>query len=111
MAFKPRQVVDKLTRELGFERIQNRGDDHIYYAAQLADDLPVIEIHFQHSGGEIGPNLEATLAKELHVSQGFFRSMVSCKKNLEQYIEVLRTNPNPPFPPWMMKRVPKEGKK
>jgi hypothetical protein len=107
MAFKTDEVIEKLTVKFGFEK--KRDTKHSFYAVQLADDLPVITTFFSHGGKEITVGIEQSMSKELHVDQGFFRKMITCTRDLPQYIEKLRTAPNPPFEEWML-HTPTEEK-
>ncbi len=101
MAYKPREIEEKLVSKFGFEPDTNRADDHRWYVLQI-DDLPVIRTHFSHAKKDIGPKLEGKIARQLYVRDKFFHEMIDCTKSLEDYIHQLRTDPFPPFPPYLL---------
>ncbi|SRR5258707_5353676 len=100
MAYKPREIEEKLISKFGFVSDKGRSEDHRRYLRQI-EGLPIIRTHLSHSKKEIGPKLEGKIVRQLHVRKDFFHEMIDCTKGLDDYIAQLKTDPFPPFPGYL----------
>jgi hypothetical protein len=94
---KAHQIADCLCNKFRFEPKRKTG--HVHYELRVAG-LPPIRTHVSHHHGkhaDVGPQLLAAIAAELHVRAGFLKEMLTCTKSREDYLQVLRSDPYPPF--------------
>lgn len=97
MAYKPREVEEKLQNKFGFARDKDRGSDHRYYILEI-EGLPLIRTHFSHARKkDIGAVLESKIVKQLHVRKKYFKGMIDCTNSREDYYHQLQKDPFPPF--------------
>lgn len=96
MPFKPRELEKLLLHKFKFEISPNHADDHRWFELNI-DGVHKITTRLSHNNKEIGLGLRKIMADELHVRNKYFDEMFNCTKSKEQYEELLRTNPSPPF--------------
>src|SRR5258708_9550207 len=101
MAYKPREIEEKLISKFGFTKDIHKGSDHRYYVLVIDDETPWIQTHFSHNKKDIGADLESSIIRQLHVRKNFFHEMIDCTKSREDYIQQVKTDPFPPFPPYL----------
>jgi hypothetical protein len=94
MPYKPRDVESALTSKFGFSIDKKRR--HRWFKLELPE-LPVISTMVSHGREEIGRKLESKIARELKVRTSFFRKMMDCTKEREDYYQQVRTDPFLPF--------------
>ena len=90
MPIKPRKLERLLVSKFGFVSSEEHSDDHKWYKLQL-DDAPVVATKVSHSGKEIRSTLQAKIAKQLRVSNPFFKDMIACNNSQEAYYRELRS--------------------
>jgi hypothetical protein len=96
MPRKPREIERLLQTKFGFAPAPHRSDDHRCFVLQL-DNFPPIYTKVSHSKREIGPKLEAKIARQMRVRHPFFELMMGCKKSRQDYYKQLQSDPFPPF--------------
>jgi hypothetical protein len=96
MARKPREIEEALRNKYGFVLAKTRGKDHRCYVLRL-QGLPPIHTKVSHSKRDIGPALEAKIARQMRVEKSFFELMLACKKSTKEYQDQVRDDPHPPF--------------
>lgn len=95
--YKSREIEELLQNKFGFQQDESHSVDHRWYTLQF-DDLPAITTKFSHGPRkDIRKWLEGKIAKDLHVRTQFFREMVGCTKDTNDYHQQLRDDPYPPF--------------
>ena len=103
MAYKPNFVINRLTNKFCFSVSDHKEDGHKWYELKI-DGVPIIQTHFSHNNEDIGPKLEDKIRNQLRVRKTFFYGMMDCNKSQDEYYLILRTDPYPPFPDYMMNR-------
>lgn len=96
MPYKPREIERILRNKFGFDPAEGHSADHIWYELHLLD-LPPILTKVSHSKKDIGRKLEGKIARQLRVRTSYFRGMVDCTHNCEDYCRQVRDDPYPPF--------------
>ncbi len=96
MSRKPRKIEKVLQSKFGFSPAEGHSSDHRWYELQLPG-LPLILTKVSHNKKEIGPKLEGKIARQLRVRGPYFRGMVDCKNNREDYYQKVQEDPYPPF--------------
>ena len=96
MPRKPRDIESRLVNKFHFKEARSHSPDHRWYELRIAG-LPVIMTKISHSKGEIGPRLEAMIARQLRVKKAFFQEMIDCTKGPDAYEAQVRDNPVPPW--------------
>jgi hypothetical protein len=96
MPLKPRDIESLLQRKFGFTPAQNRSVDHRSYQLTLPG-LPPIVTKVSHNKRDIGPALQTKMARQLRVHGPFFREMLSCRKNSDEYRNQVQADPHPAF--------------
>jgi hypothetical protein len=104
MPYKPREVASKLTAKFGFEPAPKSNPDHAYYSLKVPG-VPVISTHFSHGNKEIPRAIEQKICQQLRVRNEFFHGMIDCSNSRDDYVEQLKTDPYPPFPDYMQRRL------
>jgi hypothetical protein len=95
MQFKPKDIEALL--EFKFKFSPAKGKTHRFYEL-VFDDLPPIRTHVSHGNrATLGDDLYKAIGRELHVGTGFCKAMMNCTKSLKDYLQAIRTHPNPPF--------------
>ena len=93
MPWKRREIENKLTGKFGFSEAEHRGSNHRWYELQLPG-LPVVLTKVSHSLKEIGRALEGKIARQLRVTTAYFREMMSCSQERDDYYENLQNEAN-----------------
>lgn len=93
MPYKPKEIRSILTGKLGMTVSQR---DHTWFLLTL-NNLPTIKTKLPNHKGDIGPQLENRICKELRVRKVFFYGLMDCSKYLKDYDEQIRSDPYPPF--------------
>ncbi len=101
MALKPTQVEDLLQGKFGFSPAPRSGqgrreDSHKWFELGLPG-LPKVRTKVSRNRKDIGPGLEARMARELHVRPAFYRLMMGCQRSREDYYGQIKVDPFPPF--------------
>jgi hypothetical protein len=96
MPYKPSKIEHALQGKFDFTLSDRHSPDHRWYELSLPG-LPIIATRVSHSKKEIGPKLEGKIARQLRVPTQFFREMIDCTKNREDYYTQVR---EAPYPPW-----------
>lgn len=96
MAYKPKFIEDRLLNKFQFSKAETRSSDHKWYELKL-EGLPVIVTKVSHSKKDIGNALQGKIARQLRVRGKFFKDMMDCTKSREDYCNVVRRDPFPPF--------------
>lgn len=96
MPLRPRELENILTNKFHFEPAQGHSSDHRWYELKLPN-LPTILTKVSHSRQEIGSNLEGKIARQIRVRKNYYRGMISCTNDCEDYYRQVRTDP---YPPW-----------
>lgn len=96
MGLKYRQLERLLRDKFSFVRDEDHAVDHKYYVLEISDG-PTIRTKVSHGSGELSKGLEGKIAKQLRVRTPFFREMVSCTKDSDQYRSQVLSDPYPPF--------------
>jgi hypothetical protein len=95
----PRDLERLLENKYNFVPAEGHSSKHRWYELKL-DGLPPILTQVSHDRDEIRSTLEGLIAKQLRVRKPYFRGMVSCHNDRENYYQQVR---NDPFPPWEIK--------
>lgn len=98
MGFKSREIEGRLTNKFAFTQDTTHESGHKWFVLQLPG-LPAVRTMLSHGAKEIGPGLEAMMARQLRVSGRFFREMIACTKSKDDYYEALRANPKGTWDP------------
>lgn len=93
MTYRPREVESCLQSKFGFNR-DNR--DHRFYILELPN-LPPIRTKVSHSRKPIPPQILSLIARQLRVRTPYFRGMINCTNNLDDYQRQITEDP---YPPW-----------
>jgi predicted RNA binding protein YcfA (HicA-like mRNA interferase family) len=96
MPHKPRKIESMLLNKYGFQRAKNRSKDHRCYVLTV-EGLPPIHTKVSHAKRDIGPGLLTKIARQLRVGRSFLDLMLKCTKTATEYIDKVRTEPEPPF--------------
>jgi hypothetical protein len=96
MPYKPSQIENILQSKFGFSRCRTHSSDHHWYELTI-QGLSKIVTKVSHSRADIGDRLASKIARQLHVRLPFFREMVDCTKNSDDYRRQMRESPYPPF--------------
>lgn len=96
MVLKTRELRSLLENKFGFRRAEGHSSDHVWYELELSG-LPTILTKVSHGSREIGRKLEGKIARQLRVRKPFFRGMVNCTNDLDDYGRQVREDPYPPF--------------
>ncbi len=98
MPFRPKQIEHLLQSKFHFIVAANHEPTHTWLQFRI-DGLPTIVTRVEHHKGDIRDQLASLMAKQLHVRNPFFNEMFSCTKDAVAYVNQLKTDPFPPFPP------------
>ena len=96
MPFRPRVIENCLQDKFCFSPATGHGSDHPWYELRLLG-LPPIRTKVSHSKREIRAELESKIAKQLRVRTAFFRRMIGCQEDYDDYCRQVREDP---YPPW-----------
>lgn len=94
MVSKPKDVERLLMRKFGFLPAQTH--EHGHYWFELTLPGLCIRTKISHSKKDIGPVVEAKMARQLRVRRGFFVQMMSCLRSREEYYQQVTQDPYPP---------------
>jgi hypothetical protein len=98
MGHKYSQLLHVLRHKFKFVTPAGHGDDHKWVELRLTG-VPPIRTKVSHGAGEASKEIEAMIARQLRVSNAFFRGMIDCTNSCEDYYRQLETDPRPPFRP------------
>ena len=96
MPRKPKEIERLLQSKFGFSPAKGHSSDHRWYELHLPD-LPTILTMVSHSRKEISRGLESAIARQLRVRKQYFRGMMDCTYNREDYYRQVREDPFGPF--------------
>jgi hypothetical protein len=96
MPHKLQKIERLLQNKFGFSPAKGHSSDHRWYELHLSD-LPPILTKVSHSRKELSRGLESAIARQLRVRKQYFRGMVDCTHNCEDYYRQVRETPFPPF--------------
>lgn len=100
-AYKSREIEEILVDKFGFELDDDAAAHHRFYVLKL-ENLPLIRTKFSHTRKtDIGRKLESIIARQLHVRSKFFREMLDCTQDKEDYYLQVEDDPYPPFPDYL----------
>jgi hypothetical protein len=92
-----REVERILITKFAFTRADRRADDHRWLQLKL-DDLPPVFTKFSHTREDISDRIWGLIAHQLKVRTPYLNGMVECTNGPEDYYNLLRTAPFPPWP-------------
>ncbi len=87
MALKCKDIVTNLRRK-GFVLIE--GGQHTRLVFQHEDAKAAVSTILSRGSKDIGKNLQARMARQLHISSGEFGKLVECELTQEGFMTVLR---------------------
>ncbi len=93
MPYSPRKLESILQTKFHFCPVAT---DHRRYELHLPG-LPAIITKVSHSRKEIGRKLESLIARQLRVRTSYFRDMMDCTYNYDDYYRQVQEDPYPPF--------------
>jgi len=96
MPIKPRELENLLITKFGFRESKGHSSDHRWLERSI-EGIPTIRTMISHSRKEIRQRLESKIARELHVRTDYFRDMVGCTHDAQDYCSQVRRDP---YPPW-----------
>ena len=96
MPFRPREVESKLQGKFGFSSARGHSSKHRWYELSLPG-LPVILTKVSHSRRPLTPPIERSIAHQCRVRVPFFRGMMDCSNEREDYYRQVLEAPYPPF--------------
>jgi len=96
MPIKPRDLERLLQGKFDFVPAKGHSSDHRWYELRLPG-LPPILTKVSHRKTEISDDLLGKIRRQLRVRNRFFREMVDCTKEREDYRQQVRKDPFPPF--------------
>jgi hypothetical protein len=96
MPHKPQEIESLLLGKFGFSQSTEHSSDHRWYELSIPG-LPIIATYVSHSKKDICRNLESKIARQLRVRTPFFRGMMDCTQDREDYYRQVREAPYPPF--------------
>jgi hypothetical protein len=96
MPIRPSELEGILAGKFNFSPARNHSSDHRWYELKLTG-LPTILTKISHSRSQIRSNLESKIARQLRVRTNYYRGMISCENDCEDYYSQVT---NDPYPPW-----------
>jgi len=96
MPFKPAEIEASLQGKFGFSPAEGHSSDHRWYELCLPGLQPILTM-VSHGKKEIDANIEGKMARQLRVRAPFFRGMIRCTKNRDDYCRQVHEDPYPPF--------------
>lgn len=96
MPYKPREIESKLLAKFGFGEAREHSSDHRWYELRLSG-LPPILTKVSHSREPLSSTIESKIARQLRVQASFFRGMIDCTHDRQDYERQVREDPHPPF--------------
>ena len=96
MGLKYSELQRLLQAKFSFVVARSHSVDHHWYELKISDG-PTIRTKVSHGKGELGKVLEGRIAKQMRVRTPFFREMMSCTKDSDQYLSQVLNDPYPPF--------------
>lgn len=96
MPLRSNKLESILKHKFNFSRAVNHSSDHKWYELKLSG-IPTIFTKISHGRSDISSEIESKIAKQLKVRKQFFRGMVNCDNNSEEYCNQVTKDP---FPPW-----------
>ncbi len=95
MPVRANELRSLLQNKFGFLKSQTHAD-HDWYEIEIPG-IPVIATKVSHGRKEIRRNLESKICRQLRVRKLFFREMVGCTKDKDEYCRQVQEDPYPPF--------------
>lgn len=80
-----------------FDFSEDDSKDHIWFCFKI-EGLPEIKTKVSRSGKQLSDGLCNMVAKQLRVPVAFFLGMINCTNSRDEYVEKVRSDPQPPFP-------------
>jgi len=96
MPRKPKEIERLLQSKFGFSPAKGHSSDHRWYELHLPG-LPTLLTKVSHGKKEIHRRLEGKIARQLGVRNQYFRGMMDCTYNCEDYYRQVREDPFGPF--------------
>jgi hypothetical protein len=96
MPCRPREVERTLQHKFGFSQASEHSSDHRWYELVLPG-LPRILTKVSHTKKDVSRKLEGKIARQLWVRGPYFRGMMDCSNDGEDYYRRVREDPYPPF--------------
>jgi hypothetical protein len=98
--YKMSEIEGLLRSKFEFEDSKSSSTNHTSLRLKILG-VPVITVQIPRHKKDLRRGLEGRIARELYVRIGDFRDMMDCDCDKDQYYELLRTNPYPPFPDFL----------
>jgi hypothetical protein len=96
MPYRPRDIESVLLNKFDFSRAEGHSSDHRWFEIRLPG-LPCILTKVSQGRRETTRGLESKIARQLRVRRTFFRGMMDCTNEREDYYQQVQEDPYPPF--------------
>ena len=98
--YKTSEVEGLLRTKFEFEDSKSTNTNHNSLKLKVSG-VPAIMVQIPRHKKDVRRVLEDRIAKALRVRNNDFKDMMDCDCDRDQYYELLRTNPYPPFPDFL----------